>query len=52
MNPEKMGSDADHMARVQFHSCQGSLYIDLTDQCIMEKSRTRGDCTIEGIKGY
>lgn len=52
MNPNKLGSDADYLARVQFHSCQGSLYIDLTNQCVMEQTQTRGDCTIEGIKGY
>src|SRR3546814_1855181 len=50
LNPGKTGSKAAHQARVQFHSCQGSLYIDLTEQCIMEKSQTRGDCAFDGIE--
>ncbi|MEQ8357245.1 MAG: hypothetical protein RH942_17050 [Kiloniellaceae bacterium] len=49
IDPAKTGSDAAHQARVQFHSCAGSLYICLADQFIMEHSQTRGDCTIAGL---
>jgi hypothetical protein len=52
INPAKTGSKAAYQARVQFNSCQGSLYIDLTKQCIMEKKRTRGDCEIAGVERY
>jgi hypothetical protein len=52
LNPLKIGSKAAHLARVQFHSCQGSLYIELTPQCVMEKKQTRGDCEITGVDGY
>lgn len=52
LNPSTTGSKAAHQARVQFHSCQGSLYIDLTEQCIMEKTQTRGDCAFDGIERY
>lgn len=52
IDPQKTGSKADYQARVQFHSCKGSLYIDLTKQCIMEKTQTRGDCEIEGVERY
>jgi len=52
MSPAKMGSKAAYLARVQFHSCQGSLYIDLTEQCVMESKQTRGNCEIDGVEGY
>lgn len=52
MNPAKLGSEAAYLARVQFHSCQGSLYIDLSQQCVMEKKQTRGDCEIDGVERY
>ncbi len=52
LNPKKTGSDAAYQARIQFHSCQGSLYIDLTEDCVMEKQQTRGDCSFDGIERY
>jgi len=52
LNPRKIGYDSDFLARVRLHSCKGSLYIGLTEQCIMEKSQTRGDCEIEGVERY
>ncbi|MEO3430139.1 hypothetical protein AAFN88_14860 [Pelagibius sp. CAU 1746] len=52
LDPKKTGSDADFQARVQFHSCQGSLYIDLTKHCVMENKQTRGDCSFDGIERY
>ena len=49
IDPKLTGSRAAYQARIQFKSCTGSLYIDLTKQCIMEKSVTRGDCDIDGV---
>ncbi|HEY9537911.1 MAG TPA: hypothetical protein VIS03_09995 [Kiloniellaceae bacterium] len=52
LNPRKTNSKAAHQARVQFHSCQGSLYIDLTEDCAMERKVVRGDCEIEGADRF
>lgn len=51
LDPGKTGSEAAHQARVQFRSCQGSLYIDLKESCVVEKEYTRGDCEIAGVDG-
>jgi len=37
---------------VRLNSCSGWLIIELTKGCTPRQSFTRGDCSIEGIKGY
>ncbi len=51
-NVRHSGATLDYQARVRLKSCQGSIYVDLNEHCRVEKNYTRGDCTIEGIKGY
>lgn len=41
-----------HEAWVRLNSCSGWLIIELTKGCTPRQSFTRGDCSIEGIKGY
>ena len=41
-----------HEAWVRLNSCPGWLIIELSKHCTPRQSFTRGDCDIEGIKGY
>lgn len=46
------GGKVGHEAWVRLKSCPGWLVIDLSKHCTPRQSYTRGDCDIEGIKGY
>lgn len=46
------GAEPRHRARIQFKSCNGSLYIDLGDRCEVEQSYTRGNCEFSGVSAY
>ncbi|MEQ9607463.1 MAG: hypothetical protein RLN99_07340 [Kiloniellaceae bacterium] len=46
------GATLDYTARVRLKSCQGSLYVDFTDSCRINKDYTRGDCEVAGVAGY
>ena len=43
---------AGHEAWVRLHSCNGWLVMEMTRHCAVRQSFTRGDCEIEGIKGF
>ena len=43
---------AGHEAWVRLDSCGGWLVMEMTPQCALRQSFTRGDCEIEGIKGF
>ncbi|WP_299617039.1 hypothetical protein [Pelagibius sp.] len=46
------GAEPDYRARIRLKSCRGSLYVDLTEQCRVQQSYTRGDCEVAGVSGY
>jgi hypothetical protein len=48
MSSGRWGSEA----WVRLKSCSGWLIVEMTDGCTVRQSFTRGDCEIEGIKGY
>lgn len=39
-------------ARVRLHSCQGSLYVEMSKSCKVKKEYTRGDCEVAGVDAY
>jgi hypothetical protein len=51
-NVRRSGATLDFQARVRLKTCEGSLYVDLTESCRVEKEYTRGDCEIDGVEGY
>ncbi|MGF1592061.1 MAG: hypothetical protein ACFCUW_02205 [Kiloniellaceae bacterium] len=46
------GGKNDYQARVRLKSCQGSLYVELNQQCQVKKDYTRGDCEVAGVGRY
>lgn len=42
----------NRQAWVQLNSCAGWLILEMTKGCSLRQSFTRGDCDIEGIKGF
>jgi hypothetical protein len=46
------GATLDYTARVRLKSCQGSLYVDMRDSCLIERDYTRGDCEVAGVDGF
>lgn len=46
------GGTNDYQARVRLKNCQGSLYVDLNQQCQVKKDYTRGDCQVAGVSSY
>jgi hypothetical protein len=43
---------AGHEAWIRLNSCNGWLIIEMSKGCYPRQSFTRGDCAIEGIKGF
>jgi len=46
------GATLDFTARVRFRSCQGSLYVDMRENCSVERDYTLGDCVVAGVSAY
>jgi len=51
-NLRHSGATLDFQVRARLKSCQGSLYIDLTETCRVTKEYTRGDCEVAGVARY
>jgi hypothetical protein len=47
-----MSGVPEYQARVRFMTCEGALYVDLKDSCVVKKDYTRGDCEVAGVSGY
>lgn len=46
------GGTAPYQARIRLKSCQGSLYVDMSEQCSVKQSYTRGDCEVAGVSAF
>jgi len=46
------GGEAPYQARIRLRSCGGSLFVELSQQCGVKQTYTRGDCQIAGVSGY
>ncbi len=46
------GNTPAHQAQVKLKNCEGTLFLDMSEQCRVKQSYTRGDCEIAGVSAY
>lgn len=46
------GNTPAHQAQVKLKNCEGTLFFDMSEQCRVKQSYTRGDCEIAGVSSF